>query len=179
MSESESSGRWGQRKGSNERVGFHEYEKRLEDSEQESNMIWCFSSIFLAANIIREWWCYSLKSLAEQWMLEWWESVHWKYLLVTCCCLVTKSCPTLCSPMDCSTQGLSVLHYLLEFVQTHVHWVSDANQPSHPLPPSSPFAFNPSQHLGLLQWVPSSHQVAKVLELQHQSYQWILKINFL
>ena len=102
------------------RVGFHEYGKQLEDSEQESNMIWCLSSISLAANIISEWWCYSLKSLAEQWMLEWWESVHWKYLLVTCCCSVIKLCPTLCSPMDCSTPGLSVLHYLLEFVQTHV-----------------------------------------------------------
>ena len=55
------------------------------------------------------------------------------------CCLVTESCPPLCDPMDCSTPGFPVLHCILEFVQTHVHWVSDAIQPSHPLLPSSPF----------------------------------------
>ena len=55
---------------------------------------------------------------------------------------VTQSCPTLCDSMDCSTPGLPVHHQLLEFTQTHVHWVSDAIQPSHPLSsPSSP-AFN-------------------------------------
>ena len=57
-----------------------------------------------------------------------------------CCCSVTKSCPTLCDPMDCSTPGLPVLHYLPEFAQVHVHWVDNAIQPSHPLSPSSPFA---------------------------------------
>ena len=58
--------------------------------------------------------------------------------------------------------------------QTHVHWVSDAIQPSHPLSSPSPPAFSLSQHQGLFQWVSSSHQVAKVLEfhLQHQSFQW-------
>ena len=66
-----------------------------------------------------------------------------------CCCSVAKSCPTLCDPMDCSMPGFPVLHCLPEFAQTHVHWVSDANQPSHPLPPPSPFAFTPSQHQGL------------------------------
>ena len=52
---------------------------------------------------------------------------------VVCCFSVTKSCPTLCSPMDCSPLGFPVLHYLLESVQTHIHWVSDAIQPSHPV----------------------------------------------
>ena len=66
-----------------------------------------------------------------------------------CCCSVTKSCPNLCDPMDCSILGFPVLHYLPEFAQTHVHWVSDAIQPSHPLPSSSAFTFNPSQHPGL------------------------------
>ena len=72
--------------------------------------------------------------------------------------------------MDCSTPGLPVHHQLLEFTQTHVHWVSDAIQSSYPLLSPSP-AFNLSQHQGLFQWVSSSHQVAKVLEfqLQHQS----------
>ena len=54
------------------------------------------------------------------------------------CCLVAKSCPTLCEPMDCSTPGFPV-HYLLEFAQIHVHWVSDVIQPSHPLSSPSPF----------------------------------------
>ena len=77
--------------------------------------------------------------------------------------------------MDCSTPGYPVLHYLLEFAQTHVHWVGDAIQPFHPLPPLSPPALNLSQHWGLFHWVSSSHQVAKGLELQlqHQSFQWI------
>jgi len=52
-----------------------------------------------------------------------------------CYCSVAKSCQTLCHPMDCNTPGFPVLHYLLEFAQTHVHWVSDAIQPSHPLLP--------------------------------------------
>ena len=74
--------------------------------------------------------------------------------------------------MDCSMLGFPVFHYLSEFTQTHVHWVGDAIQPSHPLSPSSPPAVNLSQHQGLFQWVSSSHQVAKILELQpqHQSF---------
>ena len=68
------------------------------------------------------------------------------------------------------------LHYLPEFAQIHVHWV----MPSHPLPSSSLFAFNLSQHQSLFQWVGSSYQVAKVLELQlqHQSFQWIFRTDF-
>ena len=74
--------------------------------------------------------------------------------------------------MDCSIPGSSVLDYLLEFTQTHVHWVSDAIQPSHPLLSPSPPTLNLSQHQGLFQWVGSSHLVAKVVELQlqHQSF---------
>ena len=75
--------------------------------------------------------------------------------------------------MNHSTPGLPVHHQLLEFTQTHMHWVGNSIQPSHP--PSSPSrsAFNPSQHQGLFQWVNSSHEVAKVLEFQpqHQSFQ--------
>ena len=72
----------------------------------------------------------------------------------------------LCDPMNCSTPGLPVQHQLSESTQTHVHQVSDAIQPSHPLSsPSSP-ARNPSQHHSLFQWVNSSHEVAKVLEFQ-------------
>ena len=94
---------------------------------------------------------------------------------------VAQSCPTLCDPMDCSMPGLPVHHQLPEVIQTHVHWVRDAIQPSHPLSSPSPLAFNLSHHQGLFQWVSSSHQVAKVLEsqLQHQSFQWIFRIDFL
>ena len=96
--------------------------------------------------------------------------------------LVSQSdCQTLCDPMDCSMPGFPVHHQLLELPQAHVHWVSDAIQPSHPLSFPSPPAFNLSQDQGLFQWISSLHQVAKVLEvqLQHQSCQWIFRIDFL
>ena len=79
---------------------------------------------------------------------------------------VAQSCSTLCDPMNCSTPGLPVHHQLPEFTQTHVHRVSDAIQPSHPMSSPSPPAPNPSQHQSLFQWVNSSHEVAKVLEFQ-------------
>ena len=84
-------------------------------------------------------------------------------------------------PKDCSTPGFPVHHQLLELTQTHVHRVSDTIQQSHSLSSPSPPTFNLSQHQGLFQWVSSSHQVAKVLEfqLQHQSFQWIVKTDFL
>ena len=94
------------------------------------------------------------------------------------CCSVAKSCWTLCDPMDCSRSGFPVLHYLPEFAQTHVHCVGDAIQPSRPLSSPSP-AFSLSQHQGLFQWVSSSQQVAKVLEFQRQSFQWIYRVDFL
>ena len=73
-------------------------------------------------------------------------------------------------PRDCSTPGFSVFCYFLAVHQSHVHWVGDAIQPSHPLPPPSPFALSLSQHQGLFQWVGSSCQVAKVLQPQHWSF---------
>ena len=87
---------------------------------------------------------------------------------------VAQLCPTLRDPMNSSTPGLPVQHQLLEFTQTHVHWVGDAIQPSHPLSSPSPPPLNISQYQGLFKWVSSSLQVAKVLEfqLQHQSFQW-------
>ena len=79
---------------------------------------------------------------------------------------VAQLCPTLCDPMNCSTPGLPIHHQLLDFTQTHIHGVSDAIQPSHPLLSPSPPAPNPSQHQSLFQWVNSSHEVTKVLEFQ-------------
>ena len=94
---------------------------------------------------------------------------------------VAQSCPTLCNPMNHSTQGLPVHHQFSEFTQTHVHWVRDAIQPSHPQSSPSPPVPNPSQHQGVFQWVNSSHEVAKVLEfqLQHESFQWIPRADLL
>ena len=94
---------------------------------------------------------------------------------------VVQSCPTLCDPMDYSMPGFPIHHQLSELAQTHVHRVGDAIQPSHPLLSPSPPAFNYSEHQSLFQWVSSSHQVAKVLEfqLQHQSFQWIFRADFL
>ena len=93
---------------------------------------------------------------------------------------VAQSCPTL-QPHDCNMPGFPVHHQLQEFTQTHAHWVGDAIQPSHPLSSPAPPAFILSQHQGLFQWVSSPHQVAKVLEfqLQHQSFQWIFRTDFL
>ena len=81
---------------------------------------------------------------------------------------VTQSCLTLCDLMDCSTPGLPSHHQLLELTQTHVHWVGDAIQASHPLSSPSPPAFNLSKQL-TFEWVSSLHQVARVLEFQLQS----------
>ena len=94
---------------------------------------------------------------------------------------VPQSCLTLYDPMEHSMPGSHVHYQLLELAQTHVHWVIDAIQPSHPLSSPSTLAFNLSQHQGLFKWVSSSHQLAKVLEfqLQHQSFQWTLRTELL
>ena len=94
---------------------------------------------------------------------------------------VAQLCPALCNRMDCSTPGLPVHHQLLELTQTHVLWVGDAFQPSHPLLSPSPPTFNLSRHQCLFKWVSSLHQVDKLLEfwLQHQFFQWIFRTGFL
>ena len=89
-------------------------------------------------------------------------------MLECCCCSVTQSCPTLCEPMDCSIPDFPVLHYLLKFAQTQVHWLDDV-QPSHPRSTPSPHALNLSQHQGVFQWVSSLHQVVKVLDFGFSS----------
>ena len=85
------------------------------------------------------------------------------------------SCVWLCDLMDCSTPGFPVFHCLSEFARTHIHWVDDAIQPSHHRSPPSP-TISLAQHQDLFQ---SSQQVAKVLELQNQSFQWIFRVDFL
>ena len=93
----------------------------------------------------------------------------------------TQLCLTLCDPMNRSTPSLPVHQQLQESTQNHVHCVSDAMQPSHPLSSPSPPALNLSQHQGLFKWVSSLHQVAEVLEfqLQHQSFQWTPRTDLL
>ena len=92
-----------------------------------------------------------------------WEESSWNQFSS-----VTQLCLTFCNPMDCSTPGFPVHRQLPELAQTHVHWVGDAIQPSHPLSsPSS--AFNLSQHQGFFQWVSSSHQVARNQLLKYYS----------
>ena len=79
---------------------------------------------------------------------------EWVYRIMLFCS-VAKLYPTLCDPMDWNTSDFPVLHYLLEFAQTHVHWVDDAIQPSHSLSSPSPPDLSLSQHHGLFQWVGS------------------------
>jgi hypothetical protein len=77
---------------------------------------------------------------------------HYIVTIFNCfCCSVAQSCPTLCDLMDCTTPGPPVCHHLPEFVQVHVHGISDAIQPSHSLMPSSPSTLTLSQHQGLFQ----------------------------
>ena len=94
-----------------------------------------------------------------------WNAVYSRNIFSQCSS-VAQWCPTLGGPMNHSTPGLPVHHQLLEFTQIHVHRVSDAIQPSHPLLSSSPPAPSPSQHQSLFQGVSSLHKVAKVLEFQ-------------
>ena len=119
-------------------------------------------------------WCDVSESNVLEALTMWWQ-------LVLSVSSVAQSCPSLFDLMDCSTPGFPVQHQLPELAQTHVHPVGDAIQPSLPLSSPSPPAFNLLQHQGIFQWVCSSHQVAKVLELQfqHQSFQWIFRTGFL
>ena len=110
----------------------------------------------------------------------------WKPSPCPCSCFFFSSVQSLsrvqlCDPMDCSTPGFPVHHQLPEPTQTYVLCISDAIQPSHPLSSPSPPTFNLSKHEGFFQWVSSSHQVAKILELQlqHQSFQWIFRTDLL
>ena len=88
------------------------------------------------------------------------EWFHWNWKKGASVSSVAQSYPTLCNPMDFSMPGFPFHHQLLEFAQTHVYWVGDAIQLSHPVSPASPPAFNLSQHQGLFWCVSSSHQMA-------------------
>ena len=99
-------------------------------------------------------------SLQQRWNL--WQNWGIYYIRANSVQLLGQA--RLCNPMDCRTPSFPVHHQLPELTQTHVHWVGEAIQPSHPLWSPSPPAFTLPQHQGLFKWVNSSHQVAKVLE---------------
>ena len=141
----------------------------------------------------REAWHAAVHGVAKSqtWLSNWTTTgIHWSTwqgciksilmcMYIYCCCYsVTKSCPTHCDLMDYSTPGSSVLYCRLKsFMSIQSMMLSN---PSHPLPPPS-FVFNVSQQQGFFQWVSSLHQVAKVLELQlqHQPFQRIFRVDFL
>ena len=124
----------------------------------------------------RCWWTTVHRVPNNQTQLSVWAPTHTES---KCCCSAAQSCPTLGNPMDCSTSGLLVHHHLPGFSQVHVHYICDAVQPSHPMMPSSPSALNLPQHQRLFQWVFCSHQMTEILELQlqHQSFQWIFRVD--
>ena len=113
--------------------------------------------------------------IKKMWYISYWSSSALTYIQWNVIAVVQASGHvwTPCDSMDCSTPGLP----LPEFAQVHVHYSGDAVQPSFPLTPSSPSALNLPQHQGLFQWIICSHQMIKILELQHQSFQWIFKAD--
>ena len=132
-----------------------------------------FMSQLLMEELRRKW---GNKNIKPHSILRW--GSHFKVVQFSS---ITQSSATLCKPIDPSTPGLLAQCQPPMPTQMHVHWVGGAIQPSHPLWSPSPPTFNLSQHQGLFQWVSSSHEVAKVLEfqLQHQSFQWIFRTDFL
>ena len=92
-----------------------------------------------------------------------------------CCCSVTKSCPTLCNSTDCGMLAFPVPHHLLEFAQVHVHCISDAIQPSHPLLPSSPSAFHLSTVYSPTRW---HHRCFQVLANTNKTARSSVKAMF-
>ena len=102
----------------------------------------CFFLFLLLTYLLNFWLCWVFIALCGLSLVTWSDQIR----------SVAQLCPTLCDPMNCSTPGLPVHHQLPEFTETHVHRVSDAIQPSHPLSSPSPLAPNPSQHQSLFQW---------------------------
>ena len=112
-----------------------------------------------------ETWCAEVQGIAKsQTQLTNWTLILFRSFVFSFSSVQSFS-STLCDPTDCTMAGLPVHHQFPELSQTHVHRVSDAIKPSHPLSSPSPPALNLSQHQGLFYWVSSLHQVAKVLEL--------------
>ena len=123
-------------------VGIYTEETRIERDMCTPMFI---TALFLTARTWKQPRCPS----ADEWIRKLWYIYTMEYSVQFSS--VAQSCPTLCDPMNRSTPGLPVYHQLPEFTQTHIHRVSDAFQPSHPLSSPSPPAFNIFQHQGLFQ----------------------------
>ena len=149
----------------------------LEENKTEKDT--CTLMFIAALLTVARTWKQPRCPLTDEWIKKLWYIYTMEYSVQFSS--VVQSCPTLCDPMNRSTPGLPVHHQLPESTQTHVHQVSNAIQPSHPLLPPSPPAPNPSQNQGLYQWVNSSHEVAKVLgfQPQHHCFQWIPRTGLL
>ena len=126
-------------------LAFHLFQKAILDLENFLKKVSCCKWVRFGEKVVSG----ELQSQRNKVIPIW----QWKHQFSS----VTQLCLTLCDPMDCSTPGLPVHYQLPELTQTHVHWVSDAIQPSHPLLSPSPPVFNLSQHQGLFQGVSSSH----------------------
>ena len=120
-----------------------------------------------AQNICQESQIWRVFTKIYDWQVSTWKDAQYNSVQFSS---VTQLCLPLCDPVNRSMPGLPVHHQLPEFTQTHVHWVGDAIQPSHPLSSPSLPASNPSQHQGLFQWVNSSHKVAKVISHYENKY---------
>ena len=96
------------------------------------------------------------------------------------CCSVAQSCLSLCNPTNCSMPGFPILHHFLELAQTHIHQVGDAIPPSYPLPSHSPPPFSLAQHQGSFQMSQFFTSCGQSIDtqLQHQSFQWIFRVDF-
>ena len=142
---------------------------------------WCRSDINFHSLHKRYFIVLEKSSLKHLWNKNSWESSSCCCILVSSVQFSSQSYPTLCNPIDCSTPVFPVHQQLPGLAQTHVHQVDDASQSSHPLSSPSPPANNLSHHQNLFKGVSSSHQVAKVfkLQLQHQSFQWVFRYDFL
>ena len=150
-------------------------ESYRDEFSARSTSLWCLHETYVFGFLSGIW------LQVEVLSLYYWETSILSIRLSVQFSSVAQSCLTLCNPMNRSMPGLPVHHQLPESTQNHVHWVSDAIQPSHPLSSPSPPALNLSQHQDLFQWVSSSHQVAKVLEFQlkHHSFQWTFRTDLL
>ena len=169
-----------------EMAGWHhqlneyEFEQALGVGDGQGSLVSC-SPWGCKESDTTEWLTHSLHFLI--FYIYFWYCIQWLSIMCSVSSVQSLSRVQLFvkDSVDCSTPGLPVLHQLLELGQTHIQRVGDAIQPSHPLSSPSPPALSLSQHQGLFQWVSSSHLVAKVLEfqLQHQSFQWIFRTDFL
>ena len=167
---------WGRRESdTTERLHFHFPTRKLADASRTGILLKSRYWKGIVQKVLQ------LKPLPSQTYVELLHNLAWIWVPSAISSVQSLSCVQLFATPWTAACRPPVRHQLPEFTETHLHWVGDDIQPSHPLSSSSPPAFNLSQHQGLFKWVSSSHQVAKVLEfqLQHQSFQWTPRTDLL